>query len=103
MNNRQSVQEYYSKLCSAIYRDIQDSATPRSAIPNSAIQDEKPIWTKEENSEYGITTWTHSHPDGKGTFRPPYGSNGQIVVKVFGPNSYDYIKTEDFIDRAELL
>ncbi len=31
------------------------------------------------------------------------GTNNRAVIKVFGPDSYDFVKSDDFIDRQKMV
>ncbi len=66
-------------------------------------------WTREENATYGVTTWTYTASEDKRLRDPAtqqplrVGSNGKLEVKVFAKDAYDFVKTENFLERGELI
>jgi hypothetical protein len=93
-------------------------------------QNGREIWTKKETKETweksqqnGVEIWTkqnnkHTHEvrfetaydqtiyifsDPTKADRSLVGTNGKSIIKIFGDNSYDHIKTEDFITRGKVF
>ena len=87
-----SLKDDYSKKCSDIYAAI---------LRQEASGVDEPGWVKIKAEERDITIWTFT--DSEGHYKDYTGSDGRLIVKIFGEDSYDHVKTEDFLQRGELL
>lgn len=83
-----AVTEHYEKLLTTIYQEIK----AQGREPQNG-------WKVSYQPEYGTTTWTLTEDKAKGRT----GTNGELVVKLFTPGSYDFVKTEDYLTRGRAL
>jgi|GEM_PF-4218514 len=95
LNN--NTKAWYSTQLTSIYQTIKRMEKTEPA-PQSG-------WKKYYDKALDITTWTYTSKDDVNASNTsiPVGTNGQLVVKEFGPKSYDYVKTEDFLVRGNLM
>lgn len=101
INQQDLIKQDYSKRCTAVYQEIDQ-------LKKGQLSDSR--WKKNHDEECGVTTWTFTKDKsfGGGKLRESKaseltGSDGRLVVKIFDNKSYNYITTNDFIARGELL
>lgn len=63
-------------------------------------------WIKDINFKYNITTWTYEPGDEIKEQERKLGRVGtdrKTVIKLFNEESYDFVRTEDFVERGHLV
>lgn len=81
----------YEDMCKGLLDEIND-------LQQSPALQEK--WRVDTNKDFGITTYTLTEDKALGRV----GTNGTFVIKKFlNDDSYDFVRTDDFIVRGELI
>lgn len=82
------MKSHYNHLLTGIYQEVNALGN----VPQNG-------WVRTVQPEYGITTWTLTEDRSLGRT----GTNGQLQVKLFEPGAYDFVKTEDYLERGKLI
>jgi hypothetical protein len=106
-NHQDQINPYYARMLTGIYQKIESL---KKSLGSQKTEEAKPgedktkpgdKWQVKHDAIYGITTWELTNKAAKDD--PRLGTNGQLIVKEIDETGYNYINTEDLIERANLF
>lgn len=59
-------------------------------------------WKRSYHQRYGVTTWCYTGDDDD-LIAGRVGTDGRTIIKFVNHNDYDFVRTEDFITRGQLI
>lgn len=100
-NYQDQINPYYGRILSDVYQKIESLRESLGSQETEEMKQGEDEWQVKKDALYGITTWKLTNKAAKDD--PRLGTNGQLIVKEIDETGYNYINTQDLVERANLF